>query len=378
MSSERLHHPLSPSRLSLLEPSPCFEPESSENEASLAGTRCHRAVETGDLTGLNDEQMEAVEQCIAYRDGIAESYAGKSETLEEIYVSVDDLSIFEGFVGTTGGYVDAAFVNSDRTRADILDWKFARWPVIAAEDNLQGIAYALGLVHKYPTLEQVTVHFVLPYLRYVDTHTFTREQLQASLARVLATVHRAKKWQEDYKAGKPVQFYPTAGTCIWCARKGECSALHAHFLKVLPKFAPLQLPNEINPSLINNPAEAGVALVAADLARAWGEAVRRQVTLRCIEGAPEPEGYKLIQSDRTKVVSIGGVESIAREYLVDDEIEECKSIGLTDLKKKISDKAPRGKKRDVVEEFEAKLLAIEAVKENSTAYLKMLRPDEEE
>lgn len=378
MSNERKHHPLSPSKLNYLEASPCFEGENNENEASLAGTKCHKAVETGDLTGLTDEQMEAVEECITYRDSVVASYDKTRKELSEIYLSVDDLSLFEGFTGTTGGFVDTAIMNHDQTRADILDWKFVRWPVIAAEENLQGMAYALGLINKYPTLEQVTVHFVQPYLRCADIHTFTREQLQVSLTRVLAVVHRAKQWREDYSKGKEVKFYPTAGTCMWCARKGGCSALHTHFIKVLPKFAPLQLPKELSPSLINDPQQAGVALMAAELAKAWGEAVRRQVTLRVIEGAPEPEGYRLVESDRTKVIDVDKAIAIASEYLAKEDIEECRDIHLTPLKKKISDKAPRGKKKDAIEEFEAKLLAVEAVKENHTAYLKMNKPDEEE
>lgn len=361
--TERVHHPYSPSTLQYREACPCYAPESGDSEASRAGTLQHDAFESGDLSQLTDEQAEAVEMCWSYRDRLLES-CFSYKILTEEYLPIDDKD-------TTAGYLDYAIISADEKLAHIIDLKFGRWPVEPAENNLQGIAYLLGLRHRFPKLETVQVHFVMPYLNYVDVHRFHAPEFDDLYLRVATVVARAK----DPNA-KPT---PTTGTCLFCAKKGTCPALHEKFLHVSKKFAPLELPDELNPALINDPAQAGVAMRAADLAKAWGEAVRRQVTLRVIEGAPEPEGYSLVESETTVIEDNTKIEDVAKQFLPETALTRCREYLLTKLDKEISATAVRNTKKKTVEKFRADLKACGALKEGAPkVYLRMDRPEPED
>ena len=52
-----------PSILNNLAACPCFESKEGESEAAKEGTLLHLAMETGDLTGLDDEQVEQIKKC---------------------------------------------------------------------------------------------------------------------------------------------------------------------------------------------------------------------------------------------------------------------------------------------------------------------------
>jgi hypothetical protein len=295
--------------------------------------------------------------------------------LDESYLAVDDEE-------TTAGYIDRAYISPDRTEADLLDCKFGRWPVEPAETNLQGICYALGLRQKYPNLRRVGVHFMMPYLNYVDSFDFTLDKFPELLLRVRVAVARAKQWHADFKAGKPVKWYPTTGSCLFCARQGVCEALHAVALKISDKYSPLEIPANFTPSLGGDSAAQGrLRMQLAELMKTWGEATRRQITMRVIDGDAEiPEGYQLIESQKRDEKDTARIREIAKDEfgLSQEQISAASTIALTKLEDAISDSAPRGTKGDAIEAFRNRLKAAGAVKEGKPfAYLKMIKPDED-
>ena len=80
------------------------------------------------------------------------------------------------------------------------------------------------------------------------------------------------------------------------------------------------------------------------------------------EGQEIP-GYQLTSmSGGKEVVNTEKVFDIACEYLAEAKVFAHYKLDLTKLVKAVSDSAPRGKKKEIQEEFERKLFQAEAIK----------------
>lgn len=385
-AATRLHHPFSPSKLQYLEVSPHWTGEAnSESEASLAGTAQHDAAEDHtdiDDPRLEDHQAEAVAMCKGYRDQIIAKYPGGS-VLKEVYLPVDGATVLDdagnSFPGTTGGYVDLAVISADRKIAEIADWKFGLWSVEPAENNLQGIAYLLGLFYKFPSLEEITVHFVMPHREEIDFHTFKREQFPALLLRVRTVVARARAARSNPAPDGTVQAGKcsvTVSSCLWCGNLGKCVPAATFSLKVGHKYSPALVPANVQPSLMSDPAKAKQTMEISQLMAAWAKAVRAQITLKAIEeDVWLPEGYVLRSRADNEVVDPVKIMDAARKLGVSDkDIEAARSIKMTPLNKSVSDLSPRGEKKAAVEKFREDLLASGAlVKEAPIYFLERLK-----
>lgn len=139
------HHPFSPSSLErriacpgsyLLEKN---LPPMPENPDAAEGTRLHAACAKGDLTGLDTEQRELVEKCLAF----AAEVCGSTEFKREVPLRL----IGPGGAILTGGTADVAHVSG--TSGTVVDYKFGRNEVPEAADNPQLAAYAAMLIQRY-------------------------------------------------------------------------------------------------------------------------------------------------------------------------------------------------------------------------------------
>lgn len=411
MSNERVHHPYSPSTLQAREASPCYDPRQTESEASLAGTLQHEAFETRDLSRLNDEQAAAVTKCLDFFDGrllhYRTTYPGKEPVvLAEAYLPIDDEEIVvykrdpkkiaafmatagavktvaEGlarlkameaqipvepftFIGTTAGYNDCAIISPDALEVDLIDLKFGLWPVEPAENNLQGMAYLLGLLKKFPTLKKVRVWFLMPYLDTMDTHVFEEKDFPALYLRIKAIVERARN--------RSLPSVPTTGTCIFCANIGKCEAVAKMALNIGAKYAPILVPNDIAPSIIAKSEDPGMVMKLSDLMKSWAEGSRRQITELAIETQTVPEGYRIKTQSKRKIIDKKKLVEIASRVLTPEEIDAATDISFGPLEKAISSKAPRGQKTETVEAF-TNALAEEGATEMGEPYsfLEMIR-----
>lgn len=381
MSEARVHHPFGPSKLQAIEASPRYEGESGDSEASLRGTAQHDASERDEIDiddpTLADNELEAVIKCREYRDAIVKTYAPGFHTSKEEYLPVDDVVLhIKGYdhtwIGTTAGYLDFAIISQDQTIADIFDWKFGLWSVAPAETNLQGIAYLLGLFHKFPMLQKITVHFVMPHRDEIDFHTFTRDEFPALYLRVRTVVARALA----ARAQTPPKCNPTVSSCLFCARKGFCLDLAAFTLKVGHKYAPVEVPANVTPSLISDAASSTQLMGIAQLMEAWSKAVRAQITAHAIENEDWlPEQYALRSRADTDILDYDAVRKAAKLAGVsDDQLKKAESLRMTDVHKAIMDAQPRGEKKAAVTAFtEGLIVAGAAQKENPIYFLQRLK-----
>jgi hypothetical protein len=376
MSDEqRKHHPYSPSTLQNLEYCPCYRGQQSDtpHERTVAGTRAHGVVESGeDDQRLSDEDAVAAAECLdfveqrkqlmaeeARREAERSQQVTSIQEIKETYLPIDDLK-FHDAEATTAGYVDEVLINWDQTRAEMFDWKFGRWAVEEAGNNLQGIAYSLGLFRRFPTLNEITFYFKQPHLDLVSQATFTRAQVPELYLRVQTVVARAREARQknDFATAKPA-----VPVCNFCAELGRCEKVCAFACKVGRKFHPLEMPENITPTVISDPKQTALGLRLAAVLKVWCDAFRRQVTDKILRGEAElPPGQKIQEMSKRELVDMAKLRAVALKYLTTAEYESTLECTFGSLESIISENAPRGQKKQAVEEFKQALLDAGAVK----------------
>lgn len=342
----RTHHPDSASGLQPAEWCERYRPISGDNEASQAGTRCHAACETRNVDGLTEEQGAAVWKCLEFLDALVEEkkkeWGRAPHIIKEQYLPVDDDTAIGApeWKGITGGFNDVALVSRDHKKAVVLDYKFVNWAVEDAETNLQGITYMLGLRHKFKTLEEVEVYFLMPYLDKVSYHKFTADQFPELYLRLRRLVLR--RYAEDAIER------PSWGTCMFCSRIASCKAIGEAMAVLGKKYDPLHWPASVDPMTIHSAkTSAKDRIKCADIATAWGKATRAVVTDLVASGEIEvPEGYTLanqadrIVADADKLLSFVGAAT--NTPVID--LLKLQTPSITKLEAHVKSKAPKGLK----------------------------------
>lgn len=369
-SEERAHHPFSPSSLQTREACPKFQQRGGPvHEMAITGTKQHAAIdsETDDPT-LADYRAHAVTECIEMCQERIKAYPGGTVIREE-YLPVDDEVIVAGgiaFEGTSGGYPDFCVVSADGKHAEILDWKMGAHRVEESSSNLQGIAYGLGVLKRFPNLETIKVGFVMPHADFYTEHTFTRNQFADLMLRVVTVVRRAQEAQKN-----PDDFSsacPNSSSCRFCGLVGKCPKVIEKVIQVGKKYAPLRVPDQITPTTVNDPAQAKLGMALADIVLIWAEAFKRQASAKAIEDPHFlPDGYKLVTMSKRTVKDARKLGELAKEYLPDpadhEKVELLYDIAIGKLEKLIATAAPRGQKEATTEEFGLSALSVGALVE---------------
>ena len=398
--AERVHHPFSPSGLQNYEACPAYQSKQDGpvHERTTAGTKSHGVTETReDDNELSDEDSVAAAECLDFYDrrkaamqakhderlaefGIVDLNV-KLETiidLVEAYLPVDDIVFPDGVVATTAGYVDRAIISPCWTYAELMDWKFGLWPVEKAENNLQGIAYTLGLFRAYPTLQSIRFFFKQPHLEYVTSALFTRDQIPELYLRVQVVVARARKARAQAAAGNWSMAKPFVPVCLFCMHLADCDKVADVMLRIAKKFSPLEIPDNITPSLLRTPEQSAMMHKAAGLAAAWGKSVKSQLADQILRGAVStPEGFKVESRSRREIVDESKFKTVTLGFLTKEEYESTLSPSITAAEKIISTNAPRLSKTAKVKEYKEALEISKAVaKGDSYSFLKAIATKE--
>lgn len=371
MSTERIHHPYSPSTLQCREACPKYVPSQNENEAAIMGTLQHSAVESDmDDDRIQDYQALAVKQCKDFAESRIALYPGCT-VLREVYLPVDDekieywqtpaspsLPALYTANGTTAGYLDIGIVTADETYAEIIDWKFGKNAVTDAKDNLQGISYMLGLKRLYPKLKSCLVKFLQPHIDHETSHLFDISDPAPFLLRVRVVVSRAveaARHESDFSVARP-----TVGTCLFCSLVGRCPKVAELIIQVGKKYAPLVVPPDINTTTLSDPAMVSQGMKLAQVVSCWAEAFRKNASQKALNSEDFiPEGYILVSNCRTVIKNSRAVGEAAKKFLPPEDAERVEAlydISLTPLDKLISVRSPRGSKEATVDAFRAAIV----------------------
>jgi hypothetical protein len=378
MSNERIHHPYSPSKLQSLESCPKYASAFTTSEAAEMGTKQHAVAETGidDIT-IPDEKAAGVTAGLLFLDERRRNYPGHTYITEE-YLPIDESIITvalppdapvgtpDKYVGTTAGYLDAGIISADQTEAEIVDFKFGRVAVERADNNLQGAAYALGLLKKYPTLRTITVWFVMPHRDDITGCKFDLEELDEMRFRIRVVVARAVEANKD--ASDFSTAAPNQGACMFCSHIGRCPKVTQIALNVGKKYAPLDIPESISTVVFTDPSEVANGLKLAAIIKTWAEAYRQQATAKSIKSDFIPEGYKLVSMSKRTIVDAKKLGELAKTFLPEEDREKVEAlydIPLTAVEKLISVAMPRGSKEAQVEAFGEAALAYGILKQGA-------------
>jgi hypothetical protein len=345
---------------------PCYRSRDSKHERTIAGTIAHAAAEKSeDDNRLSDDDALAVAECLDFYDSRIAELRTQSKVIEgsETYLPIDDLVFPDGTEATTAGYADRWLYLPALRYAEIIDWKFGMWPVEAASNNLQGMAYAMGIFRKFPDVESVRVFFKQPLLHYLTDHTFTRADLSAIYLRIQNIVARARIARVKAEAGDWSDANPACPLCNFCANLGRCTKVLEFACQVGHKFHPLGLPADITPSLIQDPQNTKLAMELASVLKIWCDAFKRQVNDRVMRGdAVIPDGYAMQTMQKRELVDLSLYREAALKFISKRAFNECLDTTFSAVEKKIAAKAPRGTKKETVEEFQAAAAAAGATK----------------
>lgn len=376
---ERKHHPFSPSSLQNREVCACYEGRESKHVRTIAGTLAHGVVETRtDNADLSDEDSLAAAECIDMVDHrlglmeLARQNALKDmpepltvpeiQEFKEIELAVDDCK-FDDANSTTSGFLDSLLIDHTGEYAEMLDWKFGMWPVETAENNLQCISYVLGGFKHFPNLRKIKFFFRQPLIGLQSEATFTRDQIPALYLRVQVVVARAREAREQIKSGNWSMATPMVPACNFCGNLGKCPKVLEKMCVVGHKFFPLEIPANLTPTMVVNTAETSLGLRLAQVVKVWADAFRAQTTDRVLRGGAQlPPGFVITSQSRRELIDKDAFKRVALTYLSEQEYLNTLDVLFGAVEKAIQDKAPRGQKKNTVEQFQAELETAGATK----------------
>lgn len=241
------------------------------------------------------------------------------------------------------GTVDVVIIKGDHV--DIVDYKYGRGEVDDSDINIQGQAYLLGVMDKFPELETATVHFIIPRRDEVFTADFTRADMEGIRLRIGLIVGKAML--------SDAERIPNTEGCKYCKHKLSCPALNDKMLPLAKKYAKtvddfeLNLWGSYSPAEIEDPEVLGKMLNVASVVDKWAEAAKKQATKLATDEGLEIPGYDLHFRTATAKIDDSQAAFDAVEHLLSaEEFMNACNVTPSALGKAYSEKLPRGEKKD--------------------------------
>ena len=240
------------------------------------------------------------------------------------------------------GTVDRVIIRG--THVDLVDFKFGVGEIDDADVNIQGQAYLLGVMDKFPELQTATVHFIIPRRDEVLTHNYSREQMEDIRLRINMIVEKAEL--ENREA------IPNTESCKYCKHKLSCPALSDKMLPLAKKYSAsvedfeMTLWGSYSPENINDPAVLSKMLNVASVVDKWQAAAKKQATKLAVEQGEDIPGYDLhYRTASLKIDDTQGAYDAVEHLLSPDEFMDACDVSLPKLAKKYAEKLGRGEKK---------------------------------
>lgn len=240
------------------------------------------------------------------------------------------------------GTVDRVIIRG--THVDLVDFKFGVGEIDDADVNIQGQAYLLGVMDKFPELQTATVHFIIPRRDEVLTHNYSREEMEDIRLRINMIVEKAEL--ENREA------IPNTEGCKYCKHKLSCPALSDKMLPLAKKYSAsvedfeMSLWGSYSPAEINDPAVLSKMLNVASVVDKWQAAAKKQATKLAVEDGEEIPGYDLhYRTASLKIDDTQGAYDAVEHLLSPDEFMDACDVSLPKLAKKYAEKLGRGEKK---------------------------------
>jgi len=306
--------------------------ETAERPEADEGKLLHRACETGNMTGLTDDQIELVTRCLSVAEPLAKG-ARLDQREREFAVPVINRR----------GIVDR-FIVKGRT-AYAIDWKFGWHAVDDAEINNQGEAYCLAIFKAMPDVERVVVLFVSPRCNEITKGEFVRADIPRLETRMATIVARRAAVVEEKRTDL---LNPTDEICRYCGCRGTCPALYSKALVVAQGYsdAALEIPERFHPSTWTTPEEHSVGRRLAIVLEKWVESVKaHNMEFVTIQGQSIP-GFELkAKSGRREIRDAMAAYAALKDDLpVEEFLSACGPVSMSKLEDLVAARAKRGDK----------------------------------
>lgn len=338
--SARAHARYSPSKLKSLEICPVFrdDPDRPPHFITVRGTFCHEALDSNDDHLLFPDERPLVQMCRDYM----QTWVGWKRH-DEVRLETP---------GGQFGFADRVFVSEPK--AVLVDFKFSTQLQEDAESNPAAQAYTCGIFKNWPGVDEVEVHYIYPRLHKVSTATYRRgEDLTRIHLRCETIVERARHADPEQDA------VPVEEVCLYCANKATCTALHKLALPLANRYRAeeLKVPVEYDPQFITDPTVMSRALAVAAVMAEWSDSVRYHANKLRRESGVEIPGYAWThRKGDTSVLNPLAVVAKAREFGLDDaDIMSACEVSLSKIAEKIMERADRGKKAKLAQQFRDEL-----------------------
>ncbi len=375
-AEERPHAKRSSSQLGSLAICRGFRPRQTKKThwVTAQGNRGHAALDTEDTSELqSDFEKQMVATC--------EEYTAK---LPPAKVQVEEIKV--STIEGRWGYTDRLRIREeDDTVADLLDWKFVRAKEVTdAEINLQGKDYVVGIFEdsRFPGIQTIHVHFVMPRLLKVTTETYTRDDLPRLKLEIFAVLRIARGTDSSFYKGADLN--PNYDVCKYCGAAGNCVALRLIYDKLARAYDPEgygklpPVPTETHASQIKDPVARAQLQTLASVAEDWAASVRHHNLEAALADAKNtPAGYVIDWAQgKRRITDPASLLLIAREFNLDtSDLVGAAALSWGKLEDALRNKAPHGTKTKVVSAFHQRLLELDAVERpEPSARLMRARP----
>ena len=351
-TEERPHAKHSPSSFHYKEICPGFQNRGESSPAAEEGTRLHAALETGNIDGLAEEQLQVVAMCRDYVQNLEQHARARGPAVihREVRLKIAG--------GLTFGTADFVLIGANGA-GDLVDFKMGRNSVPDAEVNPQMQAYAVGAFERFREIDTLKVHILLPRRDEVSTAIYNRADLSRLRLRIQTIIARCEVPEPETR--------PTEH-CLYCARQAHCPALHRHALTIAGGYEDdLKLPDEFHPGHISDPGTMARALTVARVMEKWCDSVKHHA-LQMRLGGVEIPGHELrTRSGTRKITDPLAAWLAVQERVTADQFIGCCDVSLSQLETIFAEAAPRGGKAKAKQELSealADLGVVETAKES--------------
>ena len=319
-------------------------------DARDTGIKLHKAVETGDLSGLTENERDQAQFAMNYVDKVHEEVlsvrqAGAGSICEERIVTPWPSPVL-GKEAVISGYVDKTIyglgprgplseplprgVQFKEEECHVIEYKFGDRPVSPAGQNSQILLYAFSKLTEFPNLEQVTGHLVQPPLQTVSSHVFTRDE---TLARIRELDRQVQARFDPFST--PVV---TSGLCERCCHIRTCPAYNglAQSTAVTIRDPLVSSPKFISlfttvPQMMSS-WDRSLLRVALDVAEEAIAAKKKELADSAASGLDVP-GYTVVhrKGNPTIVDPLLAREALRNAGITDDVINKASTITMTGL-----------------------------------------------
>jgi len=272
------------------------------------------------------------------------------ETIEGFLVDqsmADYVQVYIDYVNNLGGYglyevrVDFspwvpegfgtcdAMIFQDDGILNIVDLKYGQGVRVDADENTQGMLYALGAYEDFSHIydfEEIRITIVQPRLDHISEWVISVSDLLYWADNVVAP--QAKLCLTDDAPRSPSE-----KACQWCKAKPTCASLKRMTEDtIIAMFDDLD-PSSMTPSDMLTDDQLALALSHKKLITGWLDSVEKLVTERLSSG-DDFKGYKIVEGrSLRKWINEGDVSRWLSEKYSDDELYKKSFLSVTQAEK---------------------------------------------